>query len=420
MAKKEKAYQNVKVECTGESNHIAANGTFFAVALQGGGGPVLVHPLAKVGRVEVNAPRINVHKAKVVDIDFSPFSNNLIATAGEDCLIKLTVFPSGGLTDSINDSNATLQGHEKKLNQIKFHPTANNILVSSAFDNTVKVWDIEKQKEVVNIDNEHTDLPVSLDWNEDGSLLATSCKDHSIRLFDPRKKSSIQKGQGSDGNKGSRICWLGNSGKFLSVGHDKGANRKLSVYDSKKIETPLCSQDIDSGAGVICPFFDADNNVLYLAGKGDAAIRFYEFSNEDPFIFALSEFRDNESSKGCCFIPKTAVDVKACEISVALRVMRDWISPVSFQVPRKSDIFQGDLYPDTYAGKAMLSADEWLSGQDKAPAKRSMKPGASKDEKKEESSLGNKKSAEQLERELTAANARIAELEAQLAKVSTQ
>lgn len=419
MAKKEKAYQNVKVECTGESNHIAANREFFAVALQGGGGPVLVHPLAKVGRVDVNAPRVNVHKNKVTDIDFSPFLNNLVATASEDCLIKLTLFPSEGLKESINESNATLSGHEKKLNQVKFHPTANNILASSGFDNLVKVWDIEKQKEVINIDGEHTDLPVSMDWNEDGSVLATTSKDHYVRLFDPRKKSAVSKGQGFDGNKGAKVVWLGNSGKFLTVGHDKTSNRKLSVHDSKKVDTPLATQDIDTGAGVLCPFYDADNSVLYLAGKGDAAIRYYEFSNEDPYIFALSEFRDNESSKGACFIPKQAVDVKACEIAVALRVMRDWISPVSFQVPRKSDIFQSDLYPDTYAGKPMLSADEWLGGADKAPAKRSMKPGTAKEEQKE-STFTAKKSAEQLQKELDAANAKIAELEEKLAKLGAK
>jgi len=188
--------------------------------------------------------------------------------------------------------------------------------VSSAFDNVVKVWDIEKQKEVVSIDGEHTDLPVSMDWNEDGSLLATTSKDHFVRVFDPRKKSAINKGTGFDGTKGAKVVWLGNSGKFLTVGHDKSSNRKMSVYDSKKVDTPLATQDIDTGAGVICPFYDANNAVLYLTGKGDAAIRYYEFSNEDPFIFPLSEFRDNESSKGAVFIPKAAVDVKACEIAV--------------------------------------------------------------------------------------------------------
>jgi len=97
--------------------------------------------------------------------------------------------------------------------------------------------------------------------------------------------------------------------------------------------------------------------------------------------------------------------------------MRDWISPISFQVPRKSDIFQGDLYPDTYAGKPMLSADEWLGGDNKTPAKRSMKPGAAKEEQKSSDFVA-KKSTEQLEKELAAANAKIAELEEKLAKLA--
>lgn len=32
------------------------------------------------------------------------------------------------------------------------------------------------------------------------------------------------------------------------------------------------------------------------------------------------------------------------------------------QVPRKSDQFQKDIYPDTAAGKAACSAEEWVGG----------------------------------------------------------
>ena len=32
----------------------------------------------------------------------------------------------------------------------------------------------------------HTDLPMSISWNWDGSLFATTCKDKSLRVIDPR------------------------------------------------------------------------------------------------------------------------------------------------------------------------------------------------------------------------------------------
>merc|ERR1719154_701886 len=45
-------------------------------------------------------------------------------------------------------------------------------------------------------------------------------------------------------------------------------------------------------------------------------------------------------------------------------------------VPRKTDMFQDDLYPETAAPIPALTVDEWLSGKDANPVKISMKTGA--------------------------------------------
>jgi len=164
--------------------------------------------------------------------------------------------------------------------------------------------------------------------------------------------------------------------------------------------------------------------------------------NEEPYVHFLSEYRDNESVKGACFLPKTSVDVKVCEVSICYRVMKDWVSPVSFKVPRKSEMFQTDLFPDTNAGRPVMTADEWLGGANKSPLKKSMKPGAAgptggvavdtkfqaADSKSGAAAAapaaaaagaaaagGNAQAA--LQAQLDAANARIKELEAEVAKL---
>eukprot|EP00293_Proteomonas_sulcata_P000307 CAMPEP_0184324166 /NCGR_PEP_ID=MMETSP1049-20130417/133860_1 /TAXON_ID=77928 /ORGANISM="Proteomonas sulcata, Strain CCMP704" /LENGTH=193 /DNA_ID=CAMNT_0026645871 /DNA_START=502 /DNA_END=1084 /DNA_ORIENTATION=- len=50
------------------------------------------------------------------------------------------------------------------------------------------------------------------------------------------------------------------------------------------------------------------------------------------------------------------------------------MEPVTFSVPRKGDQFQGDLYPDTFAGKAALKSKEWFDGNNAAPVLMSMNP----------------------------------------------
>lgn len=42
-------------------------------------------------------------------------------------------------------------------------------------------------------------------------------------------------------------------------------------------------------------------------------------------------------------------------------------------VPRKSDLFQEDLYPDTLAEDAAITAEEWIAGKDADPLTFSLK-----------------------------------------------
>jgi WD40 repeat protein len=443
VAKKDKAYINVRTSFNGEGNYIAASAKYWSAAAVGGGGPVIVHAHANYGRWDHNAPKLNIHKAPVVDMAWSPFMDNLLATASEDCTIKISVIPEEGVA-KVTEASASLEGHQKKLALVHFHPAANNILASSAFDNSVKVWDIERSTALFTID-EHPDLPQSFEWNENGSLIASTCKDKLVRVFDPRTTGAVMKATGLEGGKKSNVVWLDNHGKLIVVGFGKSNSRQYTLYDPKKLSEPLLAPvDIDAAASVIIPYYDPDTSMLYLAGKGDATVRYYEVVDEEPYVHFLSDFRDNESMKGACFLPKTSCDTKSCEIAICYRLMKEWVSPVSFQVPRKSDLFQTDIFPDTYAGVPSMSAEEWARGDNKAPAKKTMKPGegtksvAAKTEFKASASHSSAssasssaqsapapapqasggKSAAELQRELDSAMQRIRDLEAQLAAQS--
>jgi len=211
------------------------------------------------------------------------------------------------------------------------------------------------------------------------------------------------------------------------LGSSKSSARQYGLWDIKMLKEPLTLQDIDTSAGVLIPHFDADTGILYAAGKGDGNIRYYEIVDVDPYVHFLSEFRDNASQKGVAFLPKRACDVKQCEIAVCLRLMKDRVIPISFQVPRKSaDTFQKDIYPDCYAGIPSLGAEEWLNGANAPPKKISMNPsqrnsvgGAAAGGGSAGSPTGSgpAKTAAQLQKELDAANARIKELETELAKL---
>ncbi|EMH74982.1 coronin, putative [Entamoeba histolytica HM-1:IMSS-B] len=50
-----------------------------------------------------------------------------------------------------------------------------------------------------------------------------------------------------------------------------------------------------------------------------------------------------------------------------MKVTRDGVVPVSFCVPRKSEIFQDDIFPNTYAGIPVETANEWKEGTSNEP-----------------------------------------------------
>jgi len=223
--------------------------------------------------------------------------------------------------------------------------------------------------------------------------------------------------EGFAGTKRSSILWASNHGLLVGVGFSKTSVRQYGVWDPKNLSAPLNITDLGQSAGVVIPFYDPDNSVLYLAGKGDASIRYFELVKEKPYLHPLSEFRDTNSQQGVTWLPKRACDTTKCEIAHCLRLMKDSIVPISFQVPRKSDLFQKDLFPDAYAGVPALEAKEYLGGDNKAPVLKSMKPGSSQPEQVVVKSFSAKKSPAELEAENEKLKARVAELEAEIAKL---
>jgi len=376
VAKREDCYDDLRVTRTAwDSNYAAASALYFAVLYEaGGGGSFIVLPYSSVGKVDPKAPVVAGHKSTVLDLDFNPFNDSLIASASEDCTSKIWGIPEGGLKQQLTDPLQTLTGHKRKVGSVKFSPTANNILATTSTDYSVKIWDIEKGKDVASVDASHTDIIQSADWNRNGSMLATSCKDKKVRIIDPRQKKIAQEVEAHGGVKGSRVIYLGMD-KLFSVGFSKSSEREFAIWDARNLGTKLTGQTVDSASGLLMPFYDEDTNIIFIGGKGDGNIRYYEIVDDSTQIYYLSEFKSATPQRGLCTLPKRAVSTGDCEIVKMLKVGTKTLEPISFQVPRKSDVFQDDIFPDCYAGEPALTADEWLSGKDADPKKMSLAGG---------------------------------------------
>jgi len=310
-----------------------------------------------------------------------------------------------------------LSGHKRKVGTVKFSPTANNILVTSGGDFSVKIWDIEKGKAVLAIDGQHSDLISSTEWNSNGSLIATSSKDRKVRLLDPRNQTVAGEAESHLGVKPSRVIWL--KDRLLTVGFSKQSEREYCLWDSRSLNQPLLRQTVDTSSGILMPFFDPDTNMVFMAGKGDGNIRYFEFVDDQ--LFYLSEFKSSTPQRGLGMLPKRGVSVSECEVVKMFKLSVKVLEPISFQVPRRSDIFQDDIFPDCPSGEPALSADEWLSGKDAEPKLTSLAPGfvqkkSAVEFNPEKVEAPKELSEKEVREELTRLQTRVAYLEAELIK----
>ncbi|KAL7295909.1 hypothetical protein TKK_0010949 [Trichogramma kaykai] len=379
-AKREKCYDNIKITKNAhDSQFCAVNPKFLAIVTEvAGGGAFLVLPLDNTGRLDFNANRVTGHKGPVLDIKWNPFNDNVIASSSDDCTIKLWHIPDGGLSRNLTEWLVELQGHKRRVGYIEWHPTAENILFSAGFDHSVIVWDIGKG-EAINVIDSHPDVIYSMSLNRDGSLLATTCKDKKLRVFEPRSGIVVSEGICHAGTKASKVVFLGSSGRLLTTGFSRHSDRQYAVWSQHDLGAPLTCETIDSSSGIVFPFYDHDTNMVYLAGKGDGNIRYYEIVNEAPWIHYLSQFISGNPQRGLGIMPKRGVTTSTCEVFrfFKLHATRGMCEPISMIVPRKSDQFQEDLYPDTAGTTPALTAKDWISGSNSPPILISLKTGGS-------------------------------------------
>jgi len=424
VAKPENQYQDIRLLNTAwDSNFLAVNPKFWALLWDsGGGGSFAVMPLAQTGKIDPRGPVISGHKSAVLDLDWSPFNDNLVASVSEDCYGKVWQIPEGGIKTTMSESVQTLAGHKRKVGVVKWHPAAKNVLMTASTDYAVKIWDVETGDCKYSLEGKHTDIIQSCDWNSDGSLLVSTCKDKKIRVLDPRTNTVVQEADGHLGVKGSRGIWLGSHNKIFSVGFTKMSEREYAVWDPKDFSKPISRERLDASSGVIMPFYDEGTSVVYLSGKGDGNIRYYEIVSDDKVIYPLAEFKSADPARGMAAMPKRGCNVSENEVMSLWRVTTKAVQPISFTVPRKSDMFQDDIFPDCPSDEPAINAAEWFSGTNAAPRTMSLAPGFTKKEKAvEEVSFSKKDEPKELtplelKAEVERLSKRVAYLEAEIVK----
>jgi coronin-1B/1C/6 len=131
---------------------------------------------------------------------------------------------------------------------------------------------------------------------------------------------------------------------------------------------------LDDYPGIAFPFFDEDHKVLYIAGKGESAITYYQFSKSGSYLEPLSAFKGREPQKGFSMMPKRSVDPIESEVMRGVRMTAKTIEYVQFKVPRKTGGFTKDLFPDWRTAAPAHDFESYWAGTDKEPLREVVNP----------------------------------------------
>uniref|UniRef100_A0AAR2JAU3 Coronin n=1 Tax=Pygocentrus nattereri TaxID=42514 RepID=A0AAR2JAU3_PYGNA len=361
----------------GECDGFCANAQRVAVPLAIAGGQIAVLELSQPGKLPDTALPTIQNSVNVADLCWDPFDFHKLVVAGDDAKIRVWMVPEGGLLETLTEPRCILQGHTEKIYSIKFHPHASGLLVSSSYDMTVRLWDLDTGNEVRKLSG-HQDQIFGMAWSPNGKFLATVCKDGKVRLYDPRKSAEpIQEGPGPEGHRGGRLVWVCNGQYLLVSGFDCRSERQLYLYSCESLASgAVATAPTDVSPSTLIPFYDSDTSVLILTGKGDTRVYIFEIMSEAPYFTECSSFHSSEPHKGLCFLTKTECDVRDVEIARAIRLGKTTIEPVAFKVPRvRKEFFQDDVFPETAVWwEPALTASAWLLGTDAQHRKISLKP----------------------------------------------
>ena len=348
-----------------DGNKMAINNKFMALTWDYDRGGIAIFNPNEYSYGKPDQKLIKGHAGKIFDIKFSPFRTDLIASASEDCTVKLWTIPQEGLTKDLKTDSQTYLGHKRKVCLVDFNHHAADVVASASVDSTVQIWNMIKAEKYASC--QINGNPTSLEWNYNGSLIGCTDSERNITVFDPRSNNIIMKKKVSDG-RSAKFVWSGEN-TVAYVGINKGNEREFKNFDIRKTEenkdnNELFRVKIDEQVNIITPYFDRESKLLFSIGKGEANVNVFDFNEALPK--RCLNFKTNNPASTFVMFDRKNVDFNKNEVDkMAKWTMNNEIYFVSYYVMRREAKYLPELFPQIPVPNPSMSFEEWKSGENK-------------------------------------------------------
>ena len=368
--KKEKFTNCSVTTVSTEGRLIAVNGNFLAMSWNNMGEIVVVDS-SKPFSIRPDQPRLKGHRANVLDLEFSPFSTDLLAASFDDGAVLLYKIPEGGITENITQEVQLYNNHTKKVPFVTFNPIASDVVCSAAFNGEIHVWSVVQGETICQVNAE--DTPTWVSWNPNGVLIGATTKNKFVHIFDPRNNKEIMKHQINEGFQSAKMAWIDND-TFVTTSWNKAGMKMLKLWDIRKVNEDLTSSEvthvqIDTSKTVTTPFVDRESKLVYTIGKGEAYIHYYDYS-EGTFKKGI-DFKATEPSISSVMFERKCLDYNTNEVDRFARYVNSQkVYYISFNIARRNPGFDQSLYPPVECGEAALTVEQWKGGETAEPIKK--------------------------------------------------
>jgi coronin-1B/1C/6 len=353
-------------KATTEGNKMAINNKFMALSWNYDRGGIAIFDPNEYSYGKPDQKLIKGHTGKIFDLKFSPFRTDLLASASEDCTIKLWQIPEEGLKEDLTNEVQMYTGHKRKVSLVAFNPCAADVIASTSVDYSIQVWNMIKS-EIYSLCQINGN-PTSLDWNENGSLVGATDSDKKVTIFDPRSNKTVLSHTVTDG-RGQKFVWTGND-TFAYTGISKKNEREIKHFDIRKIENhELCRVKIDEQVSLLTPYFDHESKLLFTVGKGEANVNVFDFNEAVPY--RCLNFSTGNPASTFCMIDRRYVNYNKNELDrMAKWTVFNEIMYVSFYILKREIKYEPALYPQLPTYEPAMTYDEWIKGENKPQTKK--------------------------------------------------
>ena len=414
--KKETYLKCLVTNVSTEGRYLAVNGNFLALSWSNQGEIVVVDS-TKFCSIKPDQPRIKGHRANVLDLEFSPFSSDLLAAAFDDCSVLLYKIPEGGITQHITQEAQVYQKHIKKVPFVTFNPVASDVLCTGAFLGDIHIWNALKGESYVELKADET--PTCVQWSPNGTLVGATTKKKTINIFDPRANKMVMNHIINEQFQAAKFAWTDNE-TFVTSSWTKAKAKMLKLWDIRKIKDDLSSEGevtsvkIDTSTTVTTPYVDKESKLIYAIAKGESMIRTYDYS-QSTFVKGI-DFTGAEPSISTVMFDRKCLDYNRLEVDRFARYVNSQkVYYISYTIPRRNPGYDPTLYPPVECGEAALTYDQWVGGETSEPVKKDINTIDNKFVSKVEAFV-----KQEIKQEVKTPEMKIKELEGKIAEMSVK